>query len=72
MYNYFYHSIWLRMPARILTYKKGTAVVHIKKDKAQRHHSVHHELARAVMIEALGFAPYERHILEMLRLNRDR
>ncbi|KAH0569290.1 Ribosomal protein L36 [Spironucleus salmonicida] len=60
------------MPARVLTYKKGTAVVKIQKAAPAQKQNVRHHLVRSVISECVGMAPYERHLLEMIHLNRDR
>ena len=56
-----------------VTYKKNSTIVKLEKPakKANTQHD-RNLLVKEVVREAMGFAPYERRILELLRLNKDR
>lgn len=56
-----------------VTYKKNSTIVRLEKT-AKKVKDTHDRnlLVKEVVREAMGFAPYERRILELLRLNKDR
>ena len=56
-----------------VTYKKNSAIVRIPKEaKPQNKAHDRNLLVKAVVRECCGMSPYERRILELLRLNKDR
>ena len=55
------------------TYKKNSTIVKLEKEaKKSKDTHARNLLVKEVVREAMGFAPYERRILELLRLNKDR
>lgn len=60
------------MPGKVFTYKKGSAVVRIARTDKKRTVSDKKKFIAAVIHEVSGLSPYERHIIELLKLGKDR
>lgn len=61
------------MVSHTKTYKKNSTIVKLQKQpKKAKDTYARNALVRLVVHETMGFAPYERRILELLRLNKDR
>ncbi|ESU35192.1 Ribosomal protein L36e [Giardia duodenalis] len=60
------------MPGKVFNLKKGGAVVRIVRKKEERKTKPHQEFVKSIIQECTGMAPYEMHIIELLRMNKDR
>ncbi|CAL5981859.1 Ribosomal_protein L36 [Hexamita inflata] len=61
------------MVSHTKTYKKNSTIVRLpKKEHKSRDTHDRNMLVKEVVHECMGFAPYERRLLELLRLNKDR
>lgn len=60
------------MAGKVFNLKKGGAVVRIVRKKEERKVRPHQEFVKNVIQECTGMAPYEMHIIELLKMNKDR
>ncbi|TNJ27402.1 Ribosomal protein L36-1 [Giardia muris] len=60
------------MPGKVFNVKKGCAVVRVARQKQVRKPSAKTIFVRDVIHECTGLAPYELHIIELLKMNKDR